>query len=130
MAAEPERRVRVDRYRKRRAVFVESDHVARFVSGTIAVVLIAGIALWAYEARERFNVPGDVRPTWFRAIQVVLAQVGVLAATAEAVYLVHFTVTGRTWRRWRGVAIGFAVIAAVWTALWWIDRLLLDSIFL
>ncbi len=109
---------------------MESDRVARFVSGAIAVVLIAGIALWAYEARERFNVPGDVRPTWFRGIQVVIAQVGVLATIVEAVYLVYFTATGRTWRRWRGVAIGFAVLAAVWTALWWIDRLLLDSIFL
>ena len=109
---------------------MESDRLARVISGAIAAVLVLGGVRWAVEAWRRFAVSDAARPTWFRAPQMLLAVAGMTMSVLLIVYLVHFTGSGLVWRRWRGVAITFGALAASWTVLWWIDRLVLDWIFI
>ena len=122
--------IRLYSYDDRRYVHIVSDRLARLVTGAIAVLIAFGIARWAVEAYNRFGVPDDIRPFWFRVPQLSLAIAGVLVAAVEMAYLSYFTASGRIWRRFRGVTLVFAAFATIWTAIWFIDRLALDHIFL
>lgn len=129
-ADHPPKAVRWDRYRGRPELYVESDRVARAVAGIAAVLIVLTMIPWIREAVIRLDVPEFFRPAWFRWAQLLVALAGILAALVEAVYLVHYTLTELVWRRWRGVTIVFAVLASTSTALWLVDRYLLDYVFL
>lgn len=126
----PQKRIRWDRYRGLPEVFVTSDALARTLTGVGAVVMLVGTVLWGVEAWDRFEVPEIVRPAWFRVPQFALALAGIVVAAIEIAYLSYFTAWGIIWRRWRGVTIAFAVVSGVWTAVWLIDRFVLDSVFI
>ena len=129
-ADHPPKAVRWDRYRGRPELYVESDRVARAIAGIAAVLIVLTMIPWIREAMIRLDVPEFFRPAWFRWAQLLVALAGIFAALVEAVYLVHYTLTELVWRRWRGVTIVFAVLASTSTALWLVDRYLLDYVFL
>jgi hypothetical protein len=127
---ETARRMRVDKYHSRREVYVESDRLARLIMVAVVVIVAAGTVGWIVEARKRWSVIDAVRPDWFRVSQLALAIAGIAVALATIVYLSFYAITGRIWRRWRGLTIIFGALAGLWTGLWLIDRFVLDSIFL
>jgi type IV secretory pathway TrbD component len=89
--AAPPQRTRLDRYHDRPELHIESDHVARIVSGAVAAFILLGLVPWIVEALDQWDVIEPVRPWWFRLPQLLLAAVGVAAAVVEAVYLAdHF----------------------------------------
>ena len=100
-----------------------SPRLARFGAALLAAFVVFGTYRWAQVARDLFQ-PGLVcegcLPGWYRSTQLVLAVVGIGAAVVVMAYLAHFVITGRIWRRWRGVAMTFGALAASWAALWWI----------
>ena len=67
---------------------------------------------------------------WFRVPQFALALVGIVVSSVEVAYLAYYTMTGTVWRRWRGVSIAFGLVSAVWTAVWLLDRFVLDTTFI
>lgn len=129
-ATVPPRAVRVDWYHRRPEVYVASATVAQIVSGLIALLVVAGMVRWSIEAYNRYNVPGDVRPFQFRFVQLELAIAGLVAAATLTVYLVYYAATGVIWRFLREVSISFACLASAWTAVWFLDRFVLDAFFL
>jgi hypothetical protein len=118
--------IRVDRYHNRPEVYVESDRVARIITGIAAVLITFGTVRLVFEVQDRFAVPDLLRPLWFRLPQLLLGVAAIAISVVEVSYLVMFTITDRIWRRWRGVTILFAIIVSAWTAVWFIDRFALD----
>jgi hypothetical protein len=126
----PQRLVRWDWYRRRPELFVTSDPLARAITAVAAVAIVVATVLWWFEAWNRVVVPGIIRPVWFRIPQFALALAGIVTAAVEVAYLADFAVTGTVWRRWRGVTAAFAAVSIVWTALWLLDRFVLDQVFI
>jgi len=127
--AAPTRRARLDRYHDHPELHIESDRVARTISGLIAAFIVAGLVLWMDAARDQWNVIELVRPWWVRLPQLLLGVVGIVVAAVEAAYLGYYAATGRVWRRWLGVTLLFAAVTGAWTLLYLVDYFLLDHIF-
>jgi hypothetical protein len=125
-------RIRVDSYRRRflPEIYIESPLLAQVIAGVSAVVIVVGTALWWQEVSVRFAKPDVIRPAWYRTLQWSLGVVGIAAASLQVAYAVYFEWTGRVWRRWRAVSILFLSLSSAWTALWLVDRFLLDQVFL
>lgn len=124
------RSVSFRRHRNLPELLIASHSLARLISGVAAVMIAVGSVFWAIEAGNRLDVPDAIRPAWFRATQFGLAAAGIVAAGVELVYLAYFAMTGYIWRRWRLVTVVFSVLASAWTALWLLDRFVLDGFFL
>ncbi len=125
-----QRLVRWDRFGRIPEVFVTSDPLARALTGVIATVVVTGTVFWGLESWRRFQVPEIIRPWWFRGPQFAIALAGIAAAVVETAYLVYFAIAGLIWRRWRGITLSFGVLSGGWTAIWILDRFVLDSVFI
>jgi hypothetical protein len=121
--------MRVDRYRGRPEIYIESPRLARVIAAVSAVVIVVGAAVWWGEVSVRFDQPDVIRPSWYRHLQLALGLAGIAAAACQVVYAGYFAITGRVWRRWRGVSILFLGLSSFWTILWLVDRFALDLVF-
>jgi type IV secretory pathway TrbD component len=120
--------LRIDRYRTKPELYVESDRLARMIAGLVSALVVVGTVWWIDEAVARFGVPEVVRPDWFRWTQLSLAVAGVAGTIFWLVHLVRYTVTGLVWRYWRATTFAFVVAATAWTTLWLLDRFVLDGV--
>jgi hypothetical protein len=104
-------------------LYVKSPRLARIGVALLTAFVAIGTARWAWTAYELSRPPELVcagcAPDWYRWTQLVLAIAGIIVALVTMAYLAYFASTGRIWRRWRGVATTFGILAASWTALWW-----------
>lgn len=104
-------------------LYVKSPRLARIGAALLTAFVAIGTARWAWTAYELSRPPELVcagcAPDWYRWTQLVLAIAGIIVALVTMAYLAYFASTGRIWRRWRGVATTFGILAASWTALWW-----------
>jgi hypothetical protein len=104
-------------------LYVKSSRLARIGAALLTAFVAIGTARWAWTAYELSRPPELVcagcAPDWYRWTQLVLAIAGIIVALVTMAYLAYFASTGRIWRRWRGVAMTFGILAASWTALWW-----------
>ncbi len=123
------RPIRLDLYRAKPELYIESDRLARFIAGLVTVVVVVGTISWIREAAARFGVPAVVRPDWFRWTQLSLAVAGFVVTVLFLVHLTRYTVTGLVWRYWRATTLAFAIASAGWTGLWLLDRFVLDRVF-
>jgi hypothetical protein len=95
-------------------------------SWVTAIVVLAGVARWigaSWTLRDPCSAAGGVAgcvapPIGLRYLQFGIAVSGVAAGLVGVVYAVHLGLTGRTFRRWRGVAISFAGLVAAWLAVY------------
>jgi hypothetical protein len=106
-------------------LYIKSPRLARIGAALLAAFVAIGTARWAWVAKRLFRPPelvceGCAPADWYPATQLILAVLGIAVALVTMAYLVHFASSGRIWRRWRGVAMTFGILAASWTALWWI----------
>lgn len=99
--------------------------------------MVVGIASWLSGSIKLLDpcadrvVPAGVKcqalnPV-MRDLQMVIAVPGMVMGVVGVVYLVYFAVTGRTFRRWRGVAVVFGTLVAAWLVVYlvgWIWLLL------
>lgn len=107
-------------------VYIRSPKVARVGAGFLAAFVAIGAARWAWAAAALFRplevvCAGCAPADWYRWSQLLLAVAGIPVALVTMAYLIHFAATGRIWRRWRGVAMTFGILAATWSLLWWVE---------
>lgn len=109
-----------------------SRRSTRVAAWVLAALVAAGLLRWAWVtwalldpcARLAASPEAcEAPPSFFRWLQLAVAVPGIAAGAAVLVYLVHLATSGRTWRRWRGVAITFGVLVVVWTAVFVAGRL-------
>jgi len=104
-------------------LYIKSPRLARIGAALLTAFVAIGTGQWASTAYELFRprelVCEGCAPDWYRWTQLVLAIAGIIVALITMAYLAYFASSGRIWRRWRGVATTFGILAASWTALWW-----------
>jgi hypothetical protein len=109
-----------------------SRRSARVAAWVLAALVTAALLRWAWVtwalldpcARLAGSPEGCVAPpSFFRWLQLAFAVPGIAAGSTVLVYLVHLATSGRTWRRWRGVAISLGALVVAWTAVFVAGRL-------
>jgi hypothetical protein len=107
-------------------LYIKSPRLARIGAALLAAFVAIGTTWWAWVARALFRqelVCEGCAPDWYPLAQLVLAFAGIAAALVTMAYLTRFAASGRIWRRWTGVSATFGVLAASWTALYWVVRI-------
>ena len=110
-----------------------SLRLATITAWVTAAILLIGGTFWAINAWqlldpcERTGVGsgvGCLAPTSvLRTTQFVVALAGLAAAAVAVIYVLHLAITGRTFRRWRGVAATFGGLVIVWLAVYVVGAL-------
>ena len=108
-------------------LYVTSPRLARFGAALLGAFVVAGSVRWAWVAnalsRQELICEG-CSADWFQPAQLALAVAGIAVALVTVAYLTYFVTSGRIWRRWRGIAVSFGVLAASWTALYLVVALI------
>jgi len=101
-----------------------SRSVARVTAWITAFLVLVAGGFWALNSWRLLDpcTRVDVAPnaecvapaSGLRTLQFVVAAPGLAAGVVALVYLVHLATTGRTFRRWRGVALTFSGLVLLW----------------
>ena len=115
----------IDRHDGKREIRLRSEEPARWIAAAIALLVAVGSVRWAFVTQGLLDVELSRSDRWLQALQYVIALPGVLAGIVLAVYAARFATSGRTWRRWRGIAIAFAALVTAWSLVFVIGALIL-----
>ena len=107
-------------------LYIKSPRLARIGAWLLVAFVAVGTIGWASVSRALFRqelVCEGCAPDWYPLAQLLLALAGISAALVTMAYLARFAASDRIWRRWTGVSVTFGVLAASWTALYWVVRI-------
>lgn len=130
----PRGRVWMGRHDGRPELRSRSRRVARALSWVLAAAVGTVLVIWGWngwrllDPCRRIAPPGTacVPPGPFLPVlQFAITVTGIAAGVAVMAYLVHLGSSGRTWRRWRGVAWAFGALVVAWTLVFAVGALTL-----